>query len=209
VTARRQDGADRERALAKLRRRADGCRNCDLWKHATQTVFGSGPATARVMFVGEQPGDVEDIEGEPFVGPAGRLLREAIVEAGGDPAQMYLTNAVKHFKWEPRGKRRIHERPSREEILACRMWLDDEVALVQPAAIVALGATAVSVLLGSKVRVMRDRGGFFPSVLGPRVAVTVHPSSILRAPDADARAVARKAFVTDLRRILRTIKESS
>ncbi len=131
MTARRQDGADREGALAKLRRQADGCRNCDLWKHATQTVFGSGPATARVMFVGEQPGDVEDIEGEPFVGPAGRLLREAIVEAGGDPAQMYLTNAVKHFKWEPRGKRRIHERPSREEILACRMWLDEEVALVQ------------------------------------------------------------------------------
>lgn len=209
MTARRQDGADRERALAKLRRQADGCRNCDLWRHATQTVFGSGPATARVMFVGEQPGDVEDIEGEPFVGPAGRLLREAIVEAGGDPAQMYLTNAVKHFKWEPRGKRRIHERPSREEILACRMWLDEEVALVRPAAIVALGATAVSVLLGSKVRVLRDRGSFFPSVLGPRVAVTVHPSSILRAPDAGARAAARNAFVTDLRRILRTIKESS
>lgn len=158
------------------------------------------------MFVGEQPGDVEDLQGEPFVGPAGRLLREAIVEAGGDPAQMYLTNAVKHFKWQPRGKRRIHERPSREEILACRMWLQQEVALVQPAAIVALGATAVSALLGSKVGVMRDRGQFFPSAWGPPVAVTVHPSSILRAPDADARRAARKAFVADLRRILRHVR---
>lgn len=215
MTARRQGDADRERALAKLRRNAAGCRNCDLWKNATQTVFGSGPATARVMFVGEQPGDVEDIEGEPFVGPAGRLLRDAIVEAGGDPAQLYLTNAVKHFKWEPRGKRRIHDRPSREEILACRMWLDEEVALIRPVAIVALGATAVSVLLGSSVRVMRDRGAFFPSALGPRVAVTVHPSSILRAPDANSRTAARKAFVADLRRILRGVgvmsktKESS
>ena len=206
---RRPADDDRERALARLRGKAADCRNCDLWKRATQTVFGSGPATARVMLVGEQPGDVEDVEGEPFVGPAGRLLREALVEAGGDPAQMYLTNAVKHFKWEPRGKRRIHERPNREEILACRMWLDDEVALLRPAAILALGATAVSALLGSKVRVMRDRGKFFGSAFGPRVAVTVHPSSILRAPDADARATARKAFVSDLRRILRAIKESS
>jgi uracil-DNA glycosylase family protein len=177
-----------------------------LWKSATQTVFGAGPATAPVMFVGEQPGDVEDVEGEPFVGPAGRLLRQAIVEAGGDPAGMYLTNAVKHFKWEPRGKRRIHERPNREEILACRMWLDEEVGLVRPAAIVALGATAVSQLLGSKVRVMRDRGAFFPSLLGPPVAVTVHPSSILRAPDADAREMAHKAFIRDLRSILRHIR---
>lgn len=209
MRTRRQADGDRERALARLRRKAATCRNCDLWKNATQTVFGSGPATARMMFVGEQPGDVEDIEGEPFVGPAGRLLREAIIEAGGDPAEMYLTNAVKHFKWNARGKRRIHERPGRDEILACRMWLDEEVALVRPAAIVALGATAVSVLLGSNVRVMRDRGSFFPSAMGPRVAVTVHPSSILRAPDADARAVARRAFVTDLRRILRQIKESS
>jgi DNA polymerase len=203
MTAHRQGDANRERSLAKLRKNAAACRNCDLWKRATQTVFGSGPATAPLMFVGEQPGDVEDVEGEPFVGPAGRLLREALIEAGGDPAQMYLTNAVKHFKWEARGKRRIHERPSREEILACRMWLEEEVALVRPAAIVALGATAVSALLGPKVRVMRDRGSFFASALGPRVAVTVHPSSILRAPDADARAVARKAFVADLRRILR------
>jgi len=203
VTPRKQGDADRERALAKLRKNAAACRNCDLWKRATQTVFGSGPATARVMFVGEQPGDVEDLEGEPFVGPAGRLLREALIEAGGDPAEMYLTNAVKHFKWEPRGKRRIHERPSREEILACRMWLEEEVALVRPAAIVALGATAVSALLGPKVRVMRDRGSFFDSKFGPRVAVTVHPSSILRAPSAADRALARKAFVADLRRILR------
>jgi uracil-DNA glycosylase family protein len=208
MTARVPD-VDRERALDKLRQRAARCRNCDLWKRGTQTVFGSGPATARLMLVGEQPGDVEDVAGEPFVGPAGRLLREALIEAGADPAQMYLTNAVKHFKWEPRGKRRIHERPNREEILACRMWLEEEVALVQPAAIVALGATAVSALLGSKVRVMRDRGAFFPSALGPRVAVTVHPSSILRAPDATARAAARKAFVMDLRRIFRTLKESS
>ena len=201
--------ADRERELARVRRRAADCRNCDLWKTGTQTVFGAGPASAQIMFVGEQPGDVEDVEGEPFVGPAGRLLREAIVEAGGDPAQMYLTNSVKHFKWVARGKRRIHEKPNREEILACRVWLEQEVSLIQPAAIVALGATAVSVLLGSKVRVMKDRGGFFPSSLGPRVAVTVHPSSILRAPDSAARADARRAFVTDLRRILRQIKEPS
>jgi DNA polymerase len=207
--ARRQVGGDRERALGNLRKSAAGCRNCDLWKNATQTVFGSGPASARVMFVGEQPGDVEDQEGEPFVGPAGRLLREALVEAGGDPAKAYLTNTVKHFKWEARGKRRIHEKPNREEILACRMWLDEEVALVQPAVIVALGATAVSTLLGSRVRVMRDRGQFFPSTFGPRVAVTVHPSSVLRAPDAPACAAARKAFVADLRRILGNIKESS
>ena len=201
--------ADRERALARVRKAAAGCRNCDLWKKGTQTVFGSGAATARVMFVGEQPGDAEDLQGEPFVGPAGRLLREAIVEAGGDLSGIYLTNAVKHFKWEARGKRRIHERPNREEILACRMWLEEEVSLVKPAAIVALGATAVTTLLGSKVRVLRDRGGFFPSALGPRVAVTVHPSSILRAPDSAARAAARKAFVDDLRRILRDIKEPS
>ena len=201
--------ATRLARLRALRARALECRNCDLWKLGTQTVFGSGPATARVMLVGEQPGDAEDLQGEPFVGPAGRLLRECIVEAGGDPSGMYLTNAVKHFKWVARGKRRIHERPNREEILACRMWLEQEVALLQPAAIIALGATAVSALLGSGVRVMRDRGAFFPSMLGPRVAVTVHPSSILRAPDAAARSLARRTFVTDLRRILRQIKEPS
>ena len=155
------------------------------------------------MLVGEQPGDQEDLAGEPFVGPAGRLLREALVEAGIDPASVYLTNTVKHFKWRPQGKRRIHEKPNREEILACRMWLDSEVAQVQPSVVVALGATAAAALLGSSVRVTRDRGKFFPSPIAPAVTVTVHPSAILRMPDAGARRAARQQLVADLREILR------
>ena len=150
------------------------------------------------MFVGEQPGDQEDKAGEPFVGPAGQLLREALARAGIDPAEVYLTNAVKHFKWTPRGKRRIHERPNREEILACRMWLDGEIAAVRPKAIVALGATAAGALLGSGVRVTKDRGRLFDSPLARIVTVTVHPSSILRAPDAAARRKAMTEFVDDL-----------
>jgi uracil-DNA glycosylase len=186
------------RSLAALKRLGRDCRRCDLYKRATQAVFGSGSAHAKVMFVGEQPGDQEDLAGEPFVGPAGRLLRGALEEAGIDPAAVYLTNAVKHFKWVERGKRRIHERPNREEILACRIWLEEEVRLVKPAVIVALGATAAATLLGSGPRVLRDRGKSFPSPLAPLVTLTVHPSSILRAPDAVAREQARLAFVRDL-----------
>ena len=189
-------------SLAAVERAAAVCRRCDLWKRATQTVFGVGPRRAAIMFVGEQPGDVEDREGEPFVGPAGRLLREALQEAGIDEAIVYLTNAVKHFKWRERGKRRIHERPNREEILACRMWLDAEIAIVKPRVLVALGATAASVI-APKSRVTRDRAQPFPSPLAEMVTVTVHPSSILRAPDSESRAEARRQFVKDLRKIAR------
>ena len=189
----------RRKKLAQIRDKAAVCRRCDLWKRGTQTVFGEGPANARLMLVGEQPGDQEDLAGEPFVGPAGQLLRESLVEAGLDPAEVFLTNAVKHFKWEARGKRRIHERPNREEILACRLWLDEEIENVRPAMIVALGATAAGTLLGSTAKVTRDRGKFFPSSLAPLVSLTVHPSSILRSPDSAARKQARKDFVRDLK----------
>ena len=153
------------------------------------------------MLVGEQPGDQEDLAGEPFVGPAGQLLRDALLEAGLDPEEVYLTNAVKHFKWQPRGKRRIHERPNREEVLACRMWLTAEIETVKPHMIVALGATAAGTLLGSAAKVTRDRGKFFDSTLAPLVTLTVHPSSILRAPDSAARKLARDEFVADLKSI--------
>jgi DNA polymerase len=198
----------RRKQLAQIRDKAAVCRRCDLWKRGTQTVFGEGPATARLMFVGEQPGDQEDLAGEPFVGPAGQLLREALVEAGLDPAEVYLTNAVKHFKWEARGKRRIHERPNREEVLACRMWLDEEIENVQPKMIVALGATAAGTVLGSKPKVTRDRGKFFPSTLAPLVSLTVHPSSILRAPDSAARKEARSQFVKDLKTFARKLNSA-
>jgi DNA polymerase len=193
--------AARTRRLQALAREAANCRRCDLWKRGTQTVFGRGPADARLMLVGEQPGDQEDRAGEPFVGPAGRVLQEAIAAAGIDPAAVYVTNAVKHFKWTPRGKRRIHERPNREEILACRLWLEGEIAEVRPDAIVALGATAASTLIGPAARVIRDRGRLFPSPLAPVVTLTVHPSSILRIPDSAGRAAARRDLARDLRRI--------
>ena len=196
------------RSLTALRKAAAGCRRCNLWKRGTQTVFGEGPSEARLMLVGEQPGDQEDLAGRPFVGPAGQLLRQALTEAGLDPAEVYVTNAVKHFKWEPRGKRRIHERPNREEVLACRMWLDEEIAAVKPAMIVALGATAAGTLLGSAAKVMRDRGKFFPSTLAPLVTLTVHPSSILRAPDSAARQQARQQFVHDLKAIARKLNRA-
>ncbi len=158
------------------------------------------------MLVGEQPGDAEDLAGEPFVGPAGQLLRDALEEAGIDLADVYLTNAVKHFKWEPRGKRRIHKRPNATETLACHVWLETEIALIKPQAIVALGATAASAVIGPSARVLRDRGKAFPSPLAPLVTLTVHPSSILRAPDSDARALARAQFVADLKAIAKKLK---
>jgi uracil-DNA glycosylase len=196
------------RKLNALRKQAAGCRRCDLWKRGTQTVFGEGPSSARVMLVGEQPGDQEDLAGEPFVGPAGQLLRESLMEAGLDPAEVYLTNAVKHFKGEPRGKRRIHEKPNREEVLACRMWLNEEIDAIKPQMIVALGATAAGTLLGSVAKVTRDRGKFFESTLAPMVTLTVHPSSILRAPDSAARKLARDQFVADLKSIARKLKRT-
>ena len=195
-------------ALSRVRDRAACCRRCDLWKRATQTVFGEGPTNARLMLVGEVPGDQEDLAGEPFVGPAGQLLRAALADAGLDPAEVFLTNAVKHFKWKPQGKRRIHEKPNREQVLACRIWLDEEIEHVKPAMIVALGATAAATLLGSAAKVTRDRGKFFPSTLAPLVSLTVHPSSILRAPDSAARAQARKQFVSDLKNFARKLKRT-
>jgi DNA polymerase len=170
-------------------------------------VFGAGPRDAAFMFVGEQPGDVEDRVGEPFVGPAGRLLREAMAEAGLDAGTVYLTNAVKHFKWRERGKRRIHERPNREEVLACRLWLDAEIAMVKPRVLVALGATAAALILPA-AKVLRDRARPWPSPLADFVTLTVHPSSILRAGDSASRAAARQQFVKDLRDIAKMARRA-
>lgn len=209
LMARRRPSLPGTSKLARVRREAEGCRRCDLWKSATQTVFGSGPVSARIMLVGEQPGDVEDRAGEPFVGPAGRLLREVLAEAGIDAADVYLTNVVKHFKWKQRGKRRIHERPNREEILACRLWLDEEIAHVRPRAIVALGATAASAIVGPAARVTRDRGKPFSSSLAEFVTVTVHPSSILRAPDSASRAAGRRQLIRDLRSIAARLRREA
>src|SRR5947209_3182767 len=187
--------------LPSLREAAAGCRACDLWQKGTQTVFGEGEPGARLMLVGEQPGDYEDREGKPFVGPAGRVLDEALEEAGIDRTTVYVTNAVKHFKWEPRGKRRIHQRPNAEEIGACRPWLDAEVAAVQPEIVVCLGATAAQALLGRNFKVTKQRGQFVEGLMGPVLTATVHPSSILRAPDDAARQEQMQAFVDDLRAV--------
>jgi uracil-DNA glycosylase len=186
-------------SLGALREAARGCTACPLHLTGTQTVFGEGLKRAEVLLVGEQPGDREDLEGRPFVGPAGRLLDEALVEAGIDRAAAYVTNAVKHFKWEPRGKRRIHQKPNASEIAACRPWLDAELRVVQPTALVCLGATAAQALLGRQFRVTRERGRLLDSELAPLTLATVHPSSILRAPDEESRCRERAAFVDDLR----------
>jgi uracil-DNA glycosylase len=189
-------------SLAKLRRAAADCRACPLWRTGTQTVFGAGPPSARLMLVGEQPGDREDRAGEPFVGPAGDVLARALEEAGISRRDAYLTNVVKHFKWRAgRGKRRLHQRPNAEEVSACRPWLDSELAVVRPEVVVCLGATAATSLLSSKVRVTRDRGRFVETEFAPAVTVTAHPSSILRIPERDERAEARAALTADLRRV--------
>src|SRR5262245_35177705 len=185
--------------LPKLRAAAAGCRACDLWERGTQTVFGQGARQASVMLVGEQPGDREDLEGHPFVGPAGRLLDKCLVRAGIDRRDAYVTNVVKHFKWEPRGKKRIHKKPNSTEIAACRPWLDAEIALVRPTALVCLGATAAQALLGRSFRVTQNRGRFVDSDLAPYVTATVHPSSILRAPDDATRHAEMEKLVQDLR----------
>jgi uracil-DNA glycosylase family protein len=191
--------------LKSVRASARDCQRCDLYKRATQTVFGEGPAKAGVMMIGEQPGDSEDLAGHPFVGPAGKLLDRALDEAGIDRAQVYVTNVVKHFKWEPRGKRRIHAKPNSAEIAACRPWLETEIALVKPRVLVCLGATAAQALLGRTFRVTQHRGRFVPSPLAPRVTATVHPSSILRAPDEEARHTEMRRFVQDLKRVAREL----
>jgi DNA polymerase len=189
------------RSLKTLSAAARDCRACHLWRRATQTVFGEGRARADVMLVGEQPGNDEDLAGHPFVGPAGRLLNDALREAGIDRSRAYVTNVVKHFKWEPRGKRRIHARPSAAEIAACRPWLDAEIAVLHPSAIVCLGATAAKALLGPTIKVSIDRGHFVESDLAPLAIATVHPSSILREPDSRRRREAMRAFVKDLQKV--------
>jgi DNA polymerase len=183
--------------LAELAEAAQGCKGCHLWEEATQTVFGEGPPAARVVLVGEQPGDKEDLAGEPFVGPAGQLLDRALGDAGVDRSLTYVTNIVKHFKWTPRGKRRIHQKPNAEEVKACWPWLEAEVAAIKPEIVVCLGATAAQGILGRQFKVTQRRGEILESPLGWRVTATVHPSSILRADD-DRRQVEYDAFVRDL-----------
>src|SRR5215813_7042388 len=177
------------------------CRNCDLWERGTQTVFGEGRSTAKIIFVGEQPGNDEDLKGKPFVGPAGRLLDRALEEAGIDRRLAYVTNVVKHFKWEPRGKRRIHAKPNWTEIRACMPWLLAELDVIKPACVVCLGATAAQAIIGKAFRVTMQRGTFVPSSLAPHVMATVHPSSILRAPSEDERHRQMQEFVGDLAKV--------
>src|ERR687896_1960562 len=191
------------RSLPALREAAAGCQGCRLYANATQTVFGEGPGAAEVVMVGEVPGDREDLEGKPFVGPAGRLLDEALEEAGIDRSKVYVTNVVKHFKFTRRGKRRIHKKPAAEEIGACRPWLDAELEVVKPKALVCLGATAAQALLGRQFRVSRQRGVPVESPLAPVVMATVHPSSILRADDREAEMA---LFVEDLRRVAEALR---
>jgi len=176
-----------------------GCRACHLWRLGTQTVFGEGPQSARVVFVGEQPGDKEDLAGRPFVGPAGQVFERALEEAGISRADAYVTNAVKHFKWIPQAGRRLHQKPNRKEQIACRPWLEAELALVRPEVLVLLGATAAQSLLGSDFKITKNRGRFLESNLAPRVIATLHPSAVLRQPDEDARAEAYAGLVADLR----------
>ncbi|HEY7196320.1 MAG TPA: UdgX family uracil-DNA binding protein [Gaiellaceae bacterium] len=193
-------------SLTSLREAAAGCTACHLHELGTQTVFGEGKKASEVMFVGEQPGDQEDRAGAPFVGPAGRVLDEALVEAGIDRAKAYVTNAVKHFKWQARGKRRIHQKPNAAEMAACRPWLDAELRVVSPEVLVLLGATAAQSLLGSSFRVTKMRGVPVDSDLAPNVIATVHPSSILRAPDEDAKRQAMSDFVADLKVVARLLR---
>jgi DNA polymerase len=188
-------------SLPALREAVQSCRGCPLYANATQAVFGEGAAHAEVMLVGEQPGDKEDLAGRPFVGPAGRLLDEALAEAGIDRSRAYVTNAVKHFKWQGRGKRRIHQKPTWTESTACRPWLEAELAAVRPRVVVALGATAAQSLLGKDFRVTKQRGEAVDSPLAEHVVATVHPSSILRQRDEEARRVELDAFVDDLRAV--------
>jgi DNA polymerase len=196
VTAEPPDDANN---VEQLREAAASCHGCDLWEHATQTVFGEGREGSKLMLVGEQPGDQEDLQGRPFVGPAGRLLEKALDEAGIDRRRVYVTNAVKHFRWTRRGKRRLHEKPNVGQVKACRPWLDAEIEVVAPRVIVLMGATAAQSVMGASFRVSKDRGRVIPSPLGIPVVATVHPSSILRATDDESRDAALAAFIADLR----------
>jgi DNA polymerase len=193
------------RTIPALRKAAQDCRGCDLWRDATQTVFGEGAAKAELMLVGEQPGDREDREGEPFVGPAGALLRRALDEAGIDPEATYITNAVKHFKWRPRGKRRLHQTPRVGEVEACKPWLAAEVEAVSPRALVALGATAARSLFGPGIKVTQERGELIETPLAPIATVTVHPSAILRLRDHEERDDALAAMVEDLEAVVKKL----
>lgn len=195
------------RTLPVLREASKKCRGCDLWVKGTQTVFGEGAAHAEVIFVGEQPGDKEDLTGKPFVGPAGAVLDKALVAAGIDRKQVYVTNAVKHFNWEPRGKRRIHKKPNAMQIAACRPWLDAEIAAIKPRVIVCLGATAAQALLGRTFKVTQRRGELIPSELAPYIVATVHPSSILRAPDDQTRHEEMARFIDDLRNVASALNQ--
>jgi len=186
-------------SLSALREAARACTACHLYKRATQTVFGEGPKRASIMLVGEQPGDYEDLAGKPFVGPAGQIMNRALEEAGIDRQEVYVTNAVKHFKWEPRGKRRIHQKPNAREIAACRPWLEAELRTVKPKLVVLLGATAAQTIFGSSFRVTRERGKVLSSKFAPKIVATVHPSSLLRQPDEASREREYRNFVADLR----------
>src|SRR6266404_4541208 len=196
------------KSLKAFRDAAADCKGCDLWKRGTQTVFGEGARHAEVLFVGEQPGNEEDLSGKPFVGPAGRLLDDALTEAGIGRTQTYVTNVVKHFTWEPRGKRRLHKKPNAGEIAACRPGLEVEISLIKPKVIVCLGATAAQALLGPKFRVSKQRGQFIKSTLAPYILATVHPSSILRAPDDETRHAEKRHFVDDLKKVTQTLSKS-
>jgi uracil-DNA glycosylase len=189
-----------------LRAAAARCTGCDLYKNATQTVFGEGPERARIVLVGEQPGDAEDLAGHPFVGPAGKLLDRCLVEAGIDRKQTYVTNVVKHFKWVPRGPRRIHSKPGAVEIEACFPWLEAEISVVKPQVVVALGATAAQALFGRAFRVTRDRGRLVPFALAPCALATVHPSALLRAPDEETRRREIERFIADLRQVAKLLQ---
>jgi uracil-DNA glycosylase len=196
-----------ERALGELRAAAAGCKACGLWKMATQTVFGEGKAAAHVMMVGEQPGDQEDRQGRPFVGPAGAILDKALAAAGIERNDVYVTNIVKHFKWEPRGKRRLHKKPNAVEISACRPWLDEEIRAVKPQVVVLLGATAAQGILGRNFRVTQQRGEWLQSRIAPHVMATIHPSAILRALDDDSRHEEMARFVADLKIVAELLRQ--
>jgi uracil-DNA glycosylase len=197
------------KTLSSLREAAATCRGCSLYRNATQTVFGEGPDTAEVVLVGEQPGDQEDRQGRPFVGPAGKMLDRALADAGIDRRKVFITNVVKHFKFQPRGKRRIHKRPAAEEVRACAPWFRSELEVVKPKALVAMGATAAQDLFGRSFRVTKERGKPLDSDLAPLVTATIHPSAILRAPDEDSRREEYEAFVADLRGVARRLREAS
>jgi DNA polymerase len=194
-------------SLRALSEAAQGCRGCDLYKNATQAVMGEGGRTSKVMLIGEQPGDREDLEGAPFVGPAGALLDKALADAGLPRNKAYLTNAVKHFKWEPRGKRRIHKKPRISEIRACRPWLDAELKAVRPVVLVCLGATAAQAVMGPAFKLMQERGRVHTSPAGQRVVATIHPSAVLRAPDSEGRRAAYAMLVADLETAVHAAKD--